>query len=195
MARAFPFRTSDGRAGIVRVARPRDARACLAITWAAVRERPRTIATTEGEFWTPSVWRRHRLDWSASGATLLAEIAGRVVGSLGVHRGSRAHVRHTAEFGVTVAPDARGVGVGRALIETAETWAVEHGVSRMTLSVFGHNEHARRLYLSMGYVEEGGERGGARFPEGSVDVVRMAKFLGASTPGYDEVERDRRHGG
>lgn len=175
--RAFPFLARDGRPGIIREARGRDARACLAITNEAIRERPRTLGVVEEELWSAREWRRHRLSWGPRGVTLVAELGGVVAGTLGVVRGPRAATRHTSEFGLTVASGARGAGVGRALIEAAEAWAREHGVVRMTLAVFASSERARRLYSKMGYTEEGRERGGVRFFDVSVDVVRMVKFL------------------
>jgi putative acetyltransferase len=107
------------------------------------RERPRTLAVLERELWKPREWRRHRLSWGAHGVSLVAELDGRVVGHLTVERGRRMVTLHTAEFGVTVAAGARGVGVGRELISTVEIWAREHGITRIALGVFPENERAR----------------------------------------------------
>ncbi|MCA1830772.1 MAG: N-acetyltransferase family protein [Actinomycetota bacterium] len=175
--RTFPFRTKDGRAGIVREARNADARAALAITAEAMHERPRTLAVTERELWSAREWRRHRLGWDPAGVTLVAEVDGGVAGVLSAHRGLRPSVAHVAEFGITVATDLRSRGVGRSLIEAAEDWAREYGVIRMTLRVFATNERAHALYRALGYEDEGVEHAGVRFPEGTVDVVRMYKFL------------------
>jgi len=186
----FTFTTRDGRAGLVRVARPRDARACLAIVTEAVRERPRTLAVVEDELWSPRVWRRHRIDWSARGVSLVAEIEGRVVGQLTCERAPRTVTRHGAEFGITIARAARGIGVGRALLDALEAWARAHGVTRIALGVFAGNERAITLYRSCGYTEEGVERRGVRFPEGDVDVIRMSKFLDARQPSQATADYD-----
>lgn len=142
-----------------------------------MKERPRTLAVTEDEFWTVREWRRQCVPWGTTGVTLVAEVAGEMVGSLGIRRGPRAVNRHAAEFGISVAARARGIGVGRALIEVAERWASEQGVDRMTLGVFVGNERAHTLYRSMGYEDEGVERAGVRFPDGDIDVIRMVKRL------------------
>lgn len=177
MPPVVPLETADGRRGVVRVARWRDAAAAVAIIREAAGERPRTIATIREEVWTPSEWRRHRLGWGPEGVTLVAEVEGRVVGVLGCAR-SRARVaRHQAELGLTVASRWRGHGVGRAMLGVAERWAREVGVDRLSLRVFWGNERAKRLYESVGYRVEGVERAGARFPEGDVDVILMAKLL------------------
>jgi putative acetyltransferase len=177
VAPPFSFPARDGRTGRVRLARTRDARACLAISAEAMRTRPRTLAVVEEEFWSAREWRRHVLGWESRGASLVAEIGGVIVGQLGVNRGVRAVTRHSAEFGVVVAAAARGQGAGRALIQAAEQWAREFGVTRMMLGVFTGNEAARGLYADMGYLEEGVETGGMRFPEGLVDVIRMYRFI------------------
>jgi len=177
MARAFAFTTRDARAGVVREARPGDGRACLAIVTEATHERPRTLAVIERELWRPREWRRHRLSWSKTGVSLVAEVGGEVVGQLTVTRGNRPTTAHRAEFGITVAAKARGIGVGTALLRSLETWAREHGVDRIELGVFEDNERARSAYRRQGYADEGMEHGGVRFPEGDVNVVRMYKRL------------------
>lgn len=178
--RRFPFTTKDGRPGLVRAARPSDARACLAIVWEAVQQRPRTLLTSPEEFWKPRQWRRHRMDWGVNGVTLAAEVGGEVAASLGVRRGERPGERHACEFGIVVADRFRGIGVGRALLEAVETWAREQGVEKINLRVFSTNAGARALYERMGYEVEGIERRAAKFPDEYVDHVRMAKFLDSS---------------
>lgn len=185
-ARAFPFRTRDGGDGVVRVARRRDARACLVLTEATMKERPRTLAITDREFWTSREWRRHRLGWGPRGVWLVAEIDGEVIGSYSISRSTRRATMHGAEFGIVVAPDARGRGAGSALIRTGEAWALDVGVTRIGLSVFDSNPRAQALYRALGYVEEGREHAAFRFPEGYVDAIRMYKLVDASpTAGPD----------
>jgi RimJ/RimL family protein N-acetyltransferase len=143
----------------------------------AMIERPRTLALVEEEFWTVRDWRRYFPGYTSAGAGFVAEVDRRIAGSLNVRRGPRPVARHSAGFGIVVASWARGIGVGRALIEAAERWARDVGVERMTLEVFAHNERARRLYAAMGYEEEGIDVRAVRFPECDVDSIRMAKWL------------------
>lgn len=177
MSPTFPFTARDGRAGRVRPARASDARACLAIVAEAAAERPRTLAVLEEELWSPRVWRRHRLPWGERGVSLVAELGGAVVGQLVVERGSRRVTLHSAGFGVTVAARARGLGVGRALLDAVDEWAGAHGVRRLELAVFPGNDRAINLYRSAGYEQEGIERSGIAFPEGAIDVIKMSKLL------------------
>ncbi|MGW2747628.1 N-acetyltransferase family protein [Streptomyces sp. NPDC001450] len=89
--------------------------------------------------------------------TLVAELDGRLVGyvrlgfptSLAVN----AHVRQIQ--GLAVHADARGRGVGRALVRAAIEEARRRDARRITLRVLGHNTLARRLYEAEGFVVEG----------------------------------------
>jgi RimJ/RimL family protein N-acetyltransferase len=177
--REFPFTAKDGRSGVVRVSRSADARAANRIVEMTMNERPRTLIVDPQEFWAPRDWRRNRLDWGAAGVWLTADLDGEVAGTLSANRGERFNTRHTAELGITVAPEVRGLGVGRALMEALEVWAKEFGVTKLTLRVFSGNARARALYEQMGYEVEGVQRRQVRFPDGTeVDTVLMAKFLG-----------------
>ncbi|MFI5682483.1 GNAT family N-acetyltransferase [Streptomyces sp. NPDC051636] len=89
--------------------------------------------------------------------TLVAELDGRVVGylrlGLPTPLASNAHVRQIQ--GLAVAGEARGRGVGRALVRAAVEEARRRGARRITLRVLGHNTPARKLYESEGFVVEG----------------------------------------
>jgi ribosomal protein S18 acetylase RimI-like enzyme len=54
-----------------------------------------------------------------------------------------------------VAPDARGQGVGRALLEAARQHAVQTGAKRLTLETMTENRAAWSLYEALGYVRNG----------------------------------------
>ena len=64
-----------------------------------------------------------------------------------------AHVRQIQ--GLAVAEEARGRGVGRALVRAAVDEARRRGARRLTLRVLGHNTPARKLYEAEGFVVEG----------------------------------------
>ena len=59
--------------------------------------------------------------------------------------------RHGHISDIIVAPEGEGHGVGKALMNAAETWARDHGFKWLTLNVFSHNERALRLYEKLGY--------------------------------------------
>jgi ribosomal protein S18 acetylase RimI-like enzyme len=61
-----------------------------------------------------------------------------------------------------VAEPYRGQGLGHRLMETAEEWARQQGLPRISLSVSVHNTLGQRLYESLGY---------------QVETLRMTKEL------------------
>jgi ribosomal protein S18 acetylase RimI-like enzyme len=52
---------------------------------------------------------------------------------------------------VAVLPEARGAGVGTALMDAVEEWARERGIEHLSVSVRTANEGARRLYERRGF--------------------------------------------
>ena len=55
---------------------------------------------------------------------------------------------------LAVAASAEGQGVGRLLLEAAETWTREQGLRMLTLNVFAANARARAVYERLGFVPE-----------------------------------------
>ncbi|MEU6661437.1 GNAT family N-acetyltransferase [Streptomyces sp. NPDC046821] len=88
---------------------------------------------------------------------LVAGLGGRLVGYVRVGRPTalavNSHVRQIQ--GLVVAEEARGAGVGRALIRASVDHARASGARRLTLRVLGHNKPARALYESEGFAVEG----------------------------------------
>jgi GNAT superfamily N-acetyltransferase len=52
---------------------------------------------------------------------------------------------------VSLAPDHQGEGVGRALIEQVQTWAISMSLLALTLTTFGHIPWNRPLYEHLGF--------------------------------------------
>ncbi|MCB2406856.1 GNAT family N-acetyltransferase [Hymenobacter lucidus] len=73
---------------------------------------------------------------------------------------------HIADLAVTTA--AEGRGIGRALLQYAEAWALERGYAWLTLSVFAQNHHARAVYERAGFGQ---------------DIIKYVKVLQPSAPG------------
>lgn len=87
---------------------------------------------------------------------LLAVVDGRIVGSSGIWCvRDRAKLTHRACFGVSVAKDFWGLGIGRALTEAAVECAKEAGYRQLELEVLADNETALALYKSVGFTEYG----------------------------------------
>lgn len=162
----------------VRDARPDDAQAWRDIVMEAARE-ARQIVTAPEEVWSVEDLAKRFVERAPTRAAfLVAERDGRVVGVLGLMRGERVANAHTAEFGVTVAAQARGTGVGSALMRAAEERARTWGVRKLCLGVFGDNARALSLYSRLGFTEEGTRRGHYLVGGALRDEVVMAKWLG-----------------
>lgn len=70
--------------------------------------------------------------------------------------------RHAHISDIVVAREGEGQGVGRALMEAAETWSRSRGHRFVTLSVFPNNTRALKLYDRLGF---------------QIDMHRMLKVL------------------
>ena len=89
----------------------------------------------------------------------LAEWQGRIVGLITFKGGNRQRTRHTGEFGISVARECQGVGLGRVLLTLLVEWARSGGVVRkIDLLVRVDNARAIALYESFGFVVEGRKR-------------------------------------
>ncbi|MFI9805115.1 GNAT family N-acetyltransferase [Streptomyces sp. NPDC052301] len=110
---------------------------------------------------------------------LVAELDGHAVGYVRLGRptplAANAHVLQIQGF--TVAEEARGRGIGRALIRAAVQEARERGARRLTLRVLGHNTPARTLYASEGFAVEGVLPGEFFLDGRYVDDVCMGRSL------------------
>lgn len=65
---------------------------------------------------------------------------------------TQAPIGHVSD--IVVADKAEGRGVGRALLEAAQSWARGKGYRMMQLFVLPENAGARKLYERMGYRSE-----------------------------------------
>ena len=126
-------------------------------------------------------WKQMLSDNDLPGRTdfvLVAERDGEVVGSAGLHpAGTHLRRRHVMSLGISVAPEAHGQGVGRALMaalcDYADHWAQ---LLRVELTVFVDNTPAIKLYERFGFVHEGTHRGYALRHGRFVDVHSMARL-------------------
>lgn len=61
----------------------------------------------------------------------------------------------------------RGQGIGRALIQLAESWAIDAGARDLSLNVWAFNERALKLYRELGYEVRAHYMGKRVAPDGS----------------------------
>ena len=151
----------------VRPARDGD-RLRLALLYAAVAEERDGIATEP-----PVDVEARAASWTLDG-TLVAHAGTTIIGSLHVERSRFGF----GELGMAVAREWRRQGVGAALLEAAIAWAREHGLHKLSLSVFPHNTAAIALYRKFGFVEEGHRVKHFRRASGELwDAVDMGLLL------------------
>lgn len=110
---------------------------------------------------------------------LLGAFEDALVGITGCSRDRPLKHRHKALiWGMYVAPEARGRGIGRRLlgeaIRRARTWP---GVEQLLLAVAARNEPARALYRSCGFEPFGVEPRALKVGDRYVDEEQMVLFL------------------
>lgn len=111
-------------------------------------------------------------------STLLVAVnGGEIIGLVGLTGGVLEEERHVGTFGLSVAEEHRGKGVGTALIEALVAWAPSAGISRIQAWVWANNPGAIALYQRLGFAQEGVSRN-AILSEGQyIDAVLMARLL------------------
>ncbi len=131
-------------------------------------------------------WRIVLAEQQQPGKTDLALVAERadahgepaIVGTCGLHpAGAQLRRRHVMMLGLSVAPEAQGQGVGRALMGAMLDYADRWGhVLRLELQVYADNHRAIALYESMGFRHEGRHVGYALRDGRYVDSLSMARL-------------------
>ncbi|WP_045493041.1 GNAT family N-acetyltransferase [Vibrio hyugaensis] len=92
--------------------------------------------------------------------------------------GNTAHRnRHSMYCVMGIKQSASGNGYGKQLLGHLEAWAIEHGFSRLELTVMCHNERAYNLYLNYGFEVEGTKRNSLKVDGNYVDEFYMSKLL------------------
>ena len=159
----------------IRLANPADIPDITRIYNEGIRDR---LATLESEERTPE----ERLAWlEARGErhpVLVAEREGAVAGwgSLNIFNPRPAYT-YVADFSVYVGREARGAGVGKALLAALIDRARELGYHKLVLAAFPHNEAGMRLYGGFGFREVGVYREQGLLDGEWVDVVIMERLL------------------
>jgi putative acetyltransferase len=143
-----------------------------------VMNQPRAVWGTLQTPYMPVEMRQKRFDATDhNNRALVAEVDGRVVGSIGLHREPWHRRIHTASLGMAVHDDFAGRGVGSALmtavVELADRW---WNIKRLELSVYADNGRAIALYERFGFEREGLMRAYAWRDGEYVDSIGMARL-------------------
>lgn len=87
---------------------------------------------------------------------LVAVVDNVIVGTAGIEAvGKKYKVRHRAEFGISVAQEFWGLGIGQALTAACIECARAAGYTQLELNVVADNARALSMYKKAGFVEYG----------------------------------------
>lgn len=147
---------------IIREAKPTDAEQLIAYVQRLSEEPDSNIELSPGEF-TLSIAEEEEIltnyALSENSIYLVAELEGKIIGSLNCKGSRRQAIRHVVTLGMSVDQAWRGKGIGGELVANAIQWAKGTGmVSRIELFVFERNEVAIHLYRKYGFEVEGRRR-------------------------------------
>ena len=168
--------TLDGRPYLIRPTQPGEAAAILAL---------QDAVAAEGEFIAALPGDREAMEQelllsgilSSGGLSVSLDVGGTLSGHLLVVRRADHDQTHIGDLAIIVENAARGLGLGRALMETAIDWARAVRLGKLCLAVFTTNERAIGLYRSLGFVDEGVLRRQVRLSGGDRDVLLMGLAL------------------
>ena len=116
---------------------------------------------------------------SSNEIEIIAVVDGKFAGTAGIDAvGNKYKIKHRAEFGIGIAKEFWGLGIGRALTEACIECAKEAGYAQLELSVVADNERAIALYEKEGFVEYGrNPRGFLSRTSGFQELVYMLLAL------------------
>lgn len=164
----------------IRALAPQDASAFQTLRLRGLQECPEAFASSyEEESATPLSEIERRLQSKPDAAVLGAFEADVLVALLGIQRESMAKLAHKAfVWGVYVAPEARGRGVGTKLLSYGMNYATNVlQVRQVNLGVNTRNAAAVALYKRLGFVQYGLERGFLMVNGELHDEYQMVRLL------------------
>ena len=170
---------------LVRLLQPEDAAAWRDLRLHGLAHAPQAFGASLAEEQGLSVaWFADRLRATPVFAT--ADARGALSGTVGLGFMHSEQMRHKGFiWGMYVRPEARGAGLGRALLQAAITHAIGR-VEQLKLDVVANNTAALALYRSAGFIAYGTEPRALKLGEAYLDEVLMALRLpppAAAEPG------------
>lgn len=86
---------------------------------------------------------------------------------------------HIGNFGISIAKDFRGEGIGKLLMQTVLDEAVKEipDLQMVTLGVFSNNDLAKKMYEEFNFVEFGRLPKGVKLEVGFTDHIYMYKVI------------------
>ena len=173
------IRLRDGRECRLRSADARDAEAVLDVFIRTHGETDFLATYPEETSFTPEQEAQYlqRKAESEREIELIALLDGKIVGTAGVDAVSgREKLRHRASFGISLARDSWGLGIGRALTLACIECAAAAGYAQLELDVVEANARAVALYRSVGFSEYGRNPRGFRLRGGGWQPLLLMRL-------------------
>ena len=142
----------------LRLATPEDALALRELRLRALLDKPEAFGSdlSEDEAKPETAWVERCTPTKNSALFIAVDEGGALVGMVGIYCDGRVKTGHLGNiWGVFVAPEARGCGVGGKLLDAALAWAQVRGLRRVNLTVETGNAPAIAVYLKAGFTVYG----------------------------------------
>lgn len=166
-----PRETEMEADAVIRPLRPADAEAWRALRLRALKEEPRAFTSSYEDALggDAGYWARSIPEEGEASVLFGMMVGGALCGCAGLAVMSGSKIRHKGlMWGVYVAPEARGLGFGRALV--AQVIEEARGkVAVLQAGVIAANAAARRIYLGLGFEVYGLERAALRVDGVDID--------------------------
>lgn len=147
-----------------------DAEAYKRLRLRALKDHPDFYTSTYADWDQPAANFAERIESAFTlGAFCTLESPQKLVGTLtlAIHERKNPKLCHKVEiWSVYVAPEARGQGIARLMMEKCLILAREFGYVAVLLTVTAHNTVAHNLYKNLGFEEYGREPDAKRLPDG-----------------------------
>jgi len=164
---------------VIRVITETEVEAFRALRLRALMEEPEAFGASAEEFATtslPDVAKRLQPTDNAFVLGAFLPDLGGMVGLVREHGQKRAHKAFI--WGMYVAPEARGQGIGRSLMTAALARAAQlPGLEQIHLDVVSTNAAATTLYRSLGFISYGTEPHALKLGDHYVDTALMAQWI------------------
>ena len=170
---------ADGRTLVIRRAIPADQLAVATNINAVCRERIylQSDAFVPTQDWGIVLGQEALTD--ARRLLVVAEVDGIVVGHSRIFPVGFGHKdRHVADVGIALLAPFRGIHIGSQLLESVISRADTMGYTKLVAAVIARNQRALRLFMRLGFVQEGNRRHQYRIEDQYVDEILLGRFLG-----------------
>lgn len=164
---------------LIRTAEHGDARSLAALQKVVESESEFMLYAKDERTQSTQKVRKQIIEWKQSGHStiIIAILNGQHVGYLMIMGNDAKRAAHRATIDLGLQKEAQGKGIAKSLLDKAEAWAKEKGISRLELTVIEENEPARKLYEKAGFESEGIRQKSMMINGKPHNEIYLAKFL------------------